>query len=76
MQGTECAIEAFDLDRLGIDQQRLGFTQSQRVRALLTDSVHYLGLALAGGEGPQQECRAAAALASPEARSSAGVGGC
>jgi hypothetical protein len=76
MQGIECGIEAFDLDRLGIDQHRLGFTQCQRVRAFLTDSAQYLGLTLAGGEGLQQQCRAGAALAFEETRFSAGVRGC
>ena len=75
MRGTESDFEAFDIDRLELNQQRLGFAQCQRVRAFLTDSAHYLGLSVAGDEG-QQQCRTGAALAFEEARLNADVRGC
>jgi hypothetical protein len=75
MRGTESDVEAFDSDRLELDQHRLGFAQCQRVRAFLIDSARYLGLSVASDEG-QQQCRAGAALAFEEARLNADVRGC
>jgi hypothetical protein len=76
MQGTESGCHAFDRDALGIDQQRLGFAQRQRLRAFLTDSAQYLGLTLAGSGRQQQEFRAGVALALEQAQLTVGVRGC
>jgi hypothetical protein len=76
MRGTEPAFDAFDLNALGIDQERLAFAQRQRVAAFLADSAHYLGLTGAGGEQRRQGNRARVALPSEAARISAGVQGC
>ncbi len=76
MRATESGFEGFDLDGLGRDRQRLDFAQCQWVRAFLTDSSHYLGLSVAGGEGQPQERRAGAALAFQEVRSSDDLRGC
>lgn len=76
MRGTEPAFGAFDLNALGVDQERLAFAQRQRVTAFLADSAHYLGLTAAGGERRQDGSRARLALPSEAARISAGVQGC
>ena len=76
MRGTEPAFDAFDLNALGIDQERLAFAQRQRVAAFLADSAHYLGLTAAGAERRQEGSRALAALPSEATRLSAGVQGC
>ncbi len=75
MRATEPGFGAFDPDRLEIDQHSLGLARHQRVSSLRTDSAHYPGLTMAGGEGLRQG-RAGAALAFEEARCSNGLGGC
>ena len=76
MQGTEPAFEAFDPNTTGIDSERLGFAQRQRVLAFLADSAYYLGLVGAGGERRQNDDRATAALPSAAEQLRAGARCC
>lgn len=72
MPSAEPVFHAFDLQSLGVNEQRLDFAQRQRVAAFLADSACYLGLAPAVAQG----CCRHAALPIEQAQLTAGVAGC
>jgi len=64
--------DAFDLQSMGVNEQRLDFARRQRVAAFLADSACYLGLAHADAQG----CCLHAAPLIEQAQLTAGVAGC
>ena len=72
MPSAQPVFDAYDLQSLGVNEQRLDFARRQRVAAFLADSACYLGLA---HEDAQVCCRHAAPPIE-QAQLSAGVAGC